>query len=94
MDQSRLGKKKNMEEDNRSAYASSSEQMLKMILESQETLEEDWLQKGLPKLVDEIIQNYENLEGINHLEGKDLPSKQIVIDILEDLLTVIFPGYF
>ncbi len=94
MDQSRLGRKKNTEEEeNRSAYASSSEQMLKMILESQETLEEDWLQKGLPKLVDEIIQNYESLEGINHLEGKDLPSKQIVIDILEDLLTVIFPGY-
>ncbi len=67
--------------------------MLKMILEGQETLEEDWLQKGLPKLVDEIILNYESLDGINHLEGKDLPSKQIVIDILEDLLTVIFPGY-
>ena len=93
MDQSRSGRKKTTEEDDRSEYASSSEQMLKMILESQETLEEDWLQKGLPKLVDEIIQNYENLEGINHLEGKDLPSKQIVIDILEDLLTVIFPGY-
>ena len=93
MDQSRLGRKKTTEEDDWSVYASSSEQMLKMILESQETLEEDWLQKGLPKLVDEIIQNYESLDEITHLEGKDLPSKQIVIDILEDLLTVIFPGY-
>jgi serine O-acetyltransferase len=89
-----LGRKKTAKEEEKApAYAWSPEHLLKMILEGQETLEEDWAQKGLPKLVDEIMKNYESLEGINHLEGKDLPSKQIVIDILEDLLTVIFPGY-
>jgi serine O-acetyltransferase len=94
VDQSRLGRKKTAKEEEKApAYAWSPEQMLKMILEGQETLEEDWAQKGLPKLVDEIMKNYESLEGINHLAGKDLPSKQIVIEILEDLLTVIFPGY-
>jgi len=94
VDQSRLGRKKTAKEEEKApAYAWSPEQMLKMILEGQETLEEDWAQKGLPKLVDEIMKNYESLKGINHLEGKDLPSKQIVIEILEDLLTVIFPGY-
>jgi serine O-acetyltransferase len=86
-------KKTAKDEEKASVYTWSPEQMLKMILEGQETLEEDWLQKGLPKLVEEIMKNYESLEGINHLEGKDLPSKQIVIDILEDLLTIIFPGY-
>jgi serine O-acetyltransferase len=94
VDQSQLGRKRTAKEEEKApAYAWSPEQMLKMILEGQETLEEDWPQKGLPKLVDEIMKNYESLEGINHLDGKDLPSKQIVIEILEDLLTVIFPGY-
>ena len=30
---------------------------------------------------------------MDHLEGKDLPSKKVVIEVLEDLLTVFFPGY-
>ncbi|MEM2538937.1 MAG: serine O-acetyltransferase EpsC, partial [Candidatus Bathyarchaeia archaeon] len=27
-------------------------------------------------------------------DGEDLPSKQVIIEILEDLLSIIFPGYF
>ena len=67
--------------------------MLDMIMRGQETAENDWPEKGLPKLVDKIMENYETHGGIDHLEGRDLPSKQVVIDVLEDLLTVIFPGY-
>jgi serine O-acetyltransferase len=81
------------EEEKAARHAWNPEQLLKMILEGQETLEEDWTQSGLPKLVDEIMKNYEDLEGINHLDGKELPSKQIVIEILNNLLTVLFPGY-
>ena len=40
-----------------------------------------------------MIGNYETFGGMDHLEGKDLPSKQVVIDVLEDMLTVFFPGY-
>jgi len=76
-----------------SAYAWSPEQMLEMIMKGQETLEDKWVEEGLPKLVDEIMENYERYGGINHLEGKDLPSRQAVIEALEDLLAVIFPGY-
>jgi serine O-acetyltransferase len=47
----------------------------------------------LPKLVKEISENYEVYGGINHLDGKDLPSKKVVIEILEDILSVLFPGY-
>ncbi|MCW4027646.1 MAG: serine acetyltransferase [Candidatus Bathyarchaeota archaeon] len=46
----------------------------------------------MPNLVDEIMGSYERHGGIDRLEGKDLPLKQVVIEVLEDLLTVIFPS--
>lgn len=58
-----------------------------------EYAEENWIEEGLPNLVDEIMGSYERYGGIDHLEGKELPLKQVVIEVLEDFLTVIFPGY-
>jgi serine O-acetyltransferase len=69
------------------------EKLIEEILAAQETVEDNWEDGGLPRLVDKIMESYETHEGIDHLEGKDLPSKQVVIEVLEDLLTVIFPGY-
>ena len=68
------------------------ENLLK-IMNNQIATEEKWIEKGLPDLVKKISENYETYGGINHLDGKDLPSKNIVIEILDDLLTVLFPGY-
>ena len=55
--------------------------------------EKNWIEKCLPTLVEQISENYNIYGGINHLDGKDLPSKKVIIEILEDFLTVIFPGY-
>ena len=67
---------KNFEEQSQEAsYAWSPEQMLETIMKGQETIEDNWVEEGLPKLVDKIIENYVKHGGINHLEGKDLPSK-------------------
>jgi len=51
-------------------------------------------ENGLDKLVDQIIETYDETKGINLREEQDLPSKQEVIEILNDLMTIIFPGYF
>lgn len=80
-------------EDAESTYAWAPEMMLEMLMKGQETTEDNWLEEGLPELADEIMENYKKFGGINHLRGKDLPSKETVTEILEDLLTVIFPGY-
>jgi serine O-acetyltransferase len=69
------------------------EKMLDALFENQEKMEERWPKTGLPKLVDNIIENYETVGGMDHLEGKDLPSKKVVLEVLEDLFTVLFPGY-
>lgn len=68
-------------------------EMVDALMKETKNLERDWSEKGLPELVDDIMKNYETFGGMDHLEGKDLPSKKIVIEVLEDLLTIFFPGY-
>jgi serine O-acetyltransferase len=69
------------------------DKMLDALLNNSPKVEERWPKTGLPKLVDDIIDNYGAIGGMDHLEGRDLPSKKVVIEVLEDLLTVLFPGY-
>jgi len=79
--------------ENELDYDWSEDQILEMIKRTKETKAENWLNDGLPKLVDGIMENYEKYGNIQHLEGEDLPSKHTVIEILEDLMTILFPGY-
>jgi serine O-acetyltransferase len=75
------------------AYAWSSEKILKNLMTCEVKSADNWVNESLPGLVDDVIRNYETFGGMDHLEGKDLPSKKAVIDVLEDMLTVFFPGY-
>jgi serine O-acetyltransferase len=74
-------------------YCWNPEKMLDTLLKNQEKVEEKWPETGLPTLVDDIVGSYDAIGGMDHLEGKDLPSKKVVIEVLEDLFTVLFPGY-
>jgi serine O-acetyltransferase len=74
-------------------YCWNPDKMLDALLKNQEKVEEKWPETGLPKLVDDIIGSYEAIGRMDHLEGKDLPSKKVIIEVLEDLFTVLFPGY-
>src|SRR5262245_54313357 len=46
------------------------------------------------KLTDELLASYEAIGGINHLDGPNLPSRASIASITEDLLRLIFPGFF
>ncbi|HEY5298366.1 MAG TPA: serine O-acetyltransferase EpsC [Verrucomicrobiae bacterium] len=46
------------------------------------------------QLTNELVASYARLGGINHLDGKNLPSKRAVTAITIDLLRLLFPGYF
>jgi serine O-acetyltransferase len=86
--------KRNKDSQNREeTYCWNPEKMLDALLKNQEKVEEKWPETGLPKLVDGIIRSYETIGGMDHLKGKDLPSKKVVTEVLEDLITVLFPGY-
>jgi serine O-acetyltransferase len=46
------------------------------------------------KLTNELVASYAHAGGINHLDGKNLPSKRAVTAITQDLLRLLFPGFF
>jgi serine O-acetyltransferase len=91
--QTQKEKKKNLESQDTETYVWIPEKMLEALMKGQESLENNWAEAGLPLLVDKILRNYETFGGMDHLGGKDLPSKKVVIEVLEDLLTIFFPGY-
>ena len=46
------------------------------------------------KLTNELVASYAQFGGINHLDGKNLPSKRAITDITCDLLRLLFPGFY
>jgi serine O-acetyltransferase len=46
------------------------------------------------QLTDQLIVSYARVGGINHLDGKNLPSKSAIASITGDLLRLLFPGFF
>jgi len=41
-----------------------------------------------------VTETYQEMGGINRIGEKGLPSQATIVEILEHLLTVVFPGYF
>lgn len=46
------------------------------------------------QITDQLIVSYAKVGGINHLDGKNLPSKTAIAGITVDLLRLLFPGFF
>ncbi len=46
------------------------------------------------QLTNQLVASYARVGGINHLDGKNLPSKRAITAITQDLLRLLFPGYF
>jgi serine O-acetyltransferase len=46
------------------------------------------------QLTDRLVASYARAGGINHLDGKNLPSKRAIALITVDLLRLLFPGFF
>ena len=46
------------------------------------------------QLTNQLVASYAKVGGINHLDGKNLPSKRAVTAITQDLLRLLFPGFF
>jgi serine O-acetyltransferase len=46
------------------------------------------------QLTNQLVASYARVGGINHLDGKNLPSKRAITAITQDLLRLLFPGFF
>ncbi len=51
------------------------------------------LKEALPELTERVIETYTEFAKINHLGHSSLPSTDVVVEIIEDLKEVIYPGY-
>ena len=52
------------------------------------------VQPTAAQLADRLVASYEQVGAINHLDGKNLPSKRVIADLTVDLLRLLFPGFF
>lgn len=52
------------------------------------------LGQELTAIAESIVQTYESDGGINRIDGVNLPATEPVVDILDDMMQILFPGYF
>jgi serine O-acetyltransferase len=67
------------ENHNIETYCWSAEKLVDALMKNNEAVERNWVETGLPNLVDAVMENYRTFGGMDHLEGRDLPSKKVVI---------------
>ena len=46
------------------------------------------------ELTDQLLASYASAGGINHLDGKNLPSQRAIAALAGDFLRLLFPGFF
>ncbi len=56
--------------------------------------DDDPQKRVLARAIDAIVESYAEHGNINHLDGQNLPSRSEVSQLLDDLITIVFPGYF
>jgi serine O-acetyltransferase len=52
------------------------------------------LKEAIPEITEAVVGTYTECSRMSHLGHKPLPSREVVIDILEDFLDILYPGYF
>jgi len=48
----------------------------------------------LAEIVDTVVRSSLAIDDMNHITPRELPSKATVIGVLDDLMDIIYPGYF
>jgi serine O-acetyltransferase len=51
------------------------------------------LKETLPEITEAIVATYTECSHINHLGHRPLPSREAVVEILDDLLDILYPGF-
>ena len=52
------------------------------------------LKEALPEITEAIVATYTECSRTSHLGHKPLPSREAVVEILCDLLDILYPGYW
>ena len=52
------------------------------------------MKRSIAELTQNLLDSYCLVGGINHVDGKNLPSKEVVAQVTGDVLRLLFPGFF
>lgn len=52
------------------------------------------VENTIAQLTEKLLASYREVGGINHLDGQNLPSKRAIVRITQELLCLLFPGFF
>src|SRR5215470_13691079 len=52
------------------------------------------LKEALPEITEAVVATYTECSRTSHLGHKPLPSREAVVEILCDLLDILYPGYW
>jgi len=52
------------------------------------------VKRSVNELTQQLLDSYHRVGGINHVDGKNLPSKAVVAQITQTVLRLLFPGFF
>lgn len=51
------------------------------------------LKEGLPEITEALVATYTECRHINHLGHKPLPSREVIAEVLADLMDILYPGF-
>lgn len=52
------------------------------------------MENSIAQLTEKLLASYREVGAINHLDGQNLPSKKVIVRITQELLCLLFPGFF
>jgi serine O-acetyltransferase len=52
------------------------------------------LKEGLPEVTEALVATYTECKYINHLGHRPLPSREVIVEILTDLMDILYPGFW
>jgi len=52
------------------------------------------VKRSVDELTQQLLDSYLRVGGINHVDGKNLPSKAVVAQMTQAVLRLLFPGFF
>ena len=52
------------------------------------------MKRSVAELTQQLLDSYCRVGGINHVDGKNLPSKAVIAQMTQHVLLLLFPGFF
>jgi serine O-acetyltransferase len=52
------------------------------------------LKEALPEITESLVATYTECSRTSHLGHKPLPSREVIVEVIDDLMDILYPGYW